>query len=498
MNGQLSRSIREMLGVKQGRNKSSDHYKVYIAPLLDTLDSANLGVWIGPINVSVSAVADDIYPMTDKQSKLQALLDIASHYGRMFRVKYGADKTKVTVVGSEVDIGYFQDVKPWTMNNEVVKVEEDNEHLGQIVSGVKQEQKNVDMRLQKGRKSLYSLLGAGFAYKCLLSPVLKLHIYRTYTCPIVRSGLSSFSLRSAQLEPLSLFQRKTIKSILKLSISAPTPSIHFLTGELPIEGKIHRDVFALFFCIWSNPDTKIYQIVKYLLENSNENSRTWSAHIRQLSRRYGLEDPLSCFARDPPSKAEFKETVCTKITAYFETELRESAAKNNQMRYLNVSTSGLRGRHHPALSNQVTTREVTLSRPHIKMLAGNFLTYKIKSDQSGGSPRCRLCTSGNDETISHLISTCLGLAVERDRILLQFEELCILTKNQIRFNDICNNEDLLCQFILDPTSLNLPLRVSLSDPLVPDFFKLARDFCFLMDKTRMSMLKELENNSNVK
>ena len=168
-----------MLGVKQGRNKSSDHCKVYIAPLLDTLNSANLGVWIGLINVSVSAVADDIYPMTDKQSKLQALLDIASHYGRKIRVKYGADKTKVTVVGSEVNIGYFQDVKPWTMNNEVVKVEEDNEHLGQIVSGVKQEQKNVDMRLQKGRKSLYSLLGAGFAYKCLLSPVLK-HIQDIY------------------------------------------------------------------------------------------------------------------------------------------------------------------------------------------------------------------------------------------------------------------------------------------------------------------------------
>ena len=60
MNGKLSRDIVEHLGVKQGRNKSSDHYKVYIAPLLDTLDSTDLGVWIGPVNVSVSGVADDI------------------------------------------------------------------------------------------------------------------------------------------------------------------------------------------------------------------------------------------------------------------------------------------------------------------------------------------------------------------------------------------------------------------------------------------------------
>ena len=165
----------------------------------------------------------------------------------MYRIKYGASKTKVTVVGSEIDRKYFHDVQPWKMDEIVVKVVEDNEHLGQVVSGKNQEMKNIDLKMEKGRKSLYSLLGAGFSFKCLLSPVLKLHIYRTFTCPRTRSGLSSFALRSSQLEPLSLFQRKTLKSILKLSITAPTPSIHFLTGELPIEGKIHRDIFTLFY-----------------------------------------------------------------------------------------------------------------------------------------------------------------------------------------------------------------------------------------------------------
>ena len=40
MNGKLSKNIKENLGVKQGRNKSSDHYKIYIAPLLDTLEQS--------------------------------------------------------------------------------------------------------------------------------------------------------------------------------------------------------------------------------------------------------------------------------------------------------------------------------------------------------------------------------------------------------------------------------------------------------------------------
>ena len=65
MNGQLSGSIVEGLGVKQGRTKSSDHYKVYIAPLLDSLDSADLGVWVGNMNVSVSGVADDVSGVAD-------------------------------------------------------------------------------------------------------------------------------------------------------------------------------------------------------------------------------------------------------------------------------------------------------------------------------------------------------------------------------------------------------------------------------------------------
>ena len=158
-------------------------------------------MWIGPINVSGTCVADDLYLTADTQSKLQAQLEIAEHYGCRYRLKYGATKTKITVVGSTIDMQYYMDTTPWTMDNETVKVVEDNEHLGQIVSGSQQELKNIDLRISKGRKNLFGLLGAAYSYKCLLSPVLKVHLFRTYTCPIIRSGLSSFSLSTNQLEP---------------------------------------------------------------------------------------------------------------------------------------------------------------------------------------------------------------------------------------------------------------------------------------------------------
>ena len=88
---------------------------------------------------------------------------MAQSYGELYRVKYGAAKTKVTVTGPAVDQEYYKERKPWTMDGETVQVVDNNEHLGQIF-GVRQEEQNIDLRIKKGRNSLFSLLGAAFAY----------------------------------------------------------------------------------------------------------------------------------------------------------------------------------------------------------------------------------------------------------------------------------------------------------------------------------------------
>ena len=137
---------------------------------------------------------------------------------------------QVTVVGSDQDMRYYSGIKPWHLDQVKVKVCEDNDHLGQIVSGIRQEQKNVDLRISKGRNSIFGMLGPAFAFKCLLSPKVKVHLFRTYTCPIIRSGLSSFSLRTSELHSLTVFHRKILRGILNFSKCASIPAIHFLLG----------------------------------------------------------------------------------------------------------------------------------------------------------------------------------------------------------------------------------------------------------------------------
>ena len=281
-----------------------------------------------------------------------------------------------------------------------------------------------------------------------------------------------------------------MKSILELGKTASTPAIHFLTGELPIEGKIHRDIFSLFYCIWYNPDMKIHDIVKYLTQHSTENSRTWSAHLRHLCNRYGLENPFISLCNDPPNKSVYKELIMTKITVYFENELRQLASTNTCMEYLNVSAFGLRGRHHPALSGMINTREVQQSRSHLKFLTGNYLTYKRKAEQSGGSAHCRICMNESEST-SHIIASCMGMSDQRTKLLSELEQLCTKTRNKIDFAKILANEQVLCQFILDPSSLNLYQRVSLSDPVLNDFYRFSRQYCYIIDQTRINLLNQL-------
>ena len=133
MNGNLSHNIVETLEVKQGHINSSDHYTFYIAPCLETLEEAQLGVWIGPINSGVSGRADDVFLGSDDPVKLQSVIDIAAHYGSLYRIQYGASKTKITVSGPKIDIQYYSDTKPWSMDGQPIDVVENNDHLGQIV-----------------------------------------------------------------------------------------------------------------------------------------------------------------------------------------------------------------------------------------------------------------------------------------------------------------------------------------------------------------------------
>ena len=207
-------------------------------------------------------VADDTYLLSSTPRGLQGALDIINYFGKKYRIIFNADKTKLVVTGSKQDIAYYQDICIWTLNGDKITVTDDNEHLGLVVSGMHEEQKNLDANIQECRNSLFALLGPSYAYKCLLTPTVQIHLWRTFNLPVLCSGLSALPIRPENMGPINIFYNKILRSFLKLSNSSPIPALHFLLGELPIEGKLHFEFLSLFYNIWSNQATTIFKIVQ--------------------------------------------------------------------------------------------------------------------------------------------------------------------------------------------------------------------------------------------
>ena len=167
------------------------------------------------------------------------------------------------------------------------------------------------------------------------------------------------------------------------------------------------------------------------------------------------------------------------------------AEDNSKMHYLNVGLTGLNGRHHPALGGIISTQEVKKCRIHLKMLAGDYFTYEVKANQSGGSPHCRCCPYPSPaENLEHILTSCVMYSDIRIRIKSEYEEACTLAKSDICFKQICGQNSSFCQFILDPASFNLKTRVHMNDPILGTLFKITRDFCYAVNSKRMKTLSE--------
>ena len=424
-NNKLSREFTEWKGSRQGHKRAAGHFKSYINPCLTATDSSELGFWIGPICVTSFCIADDTYVLSGDPRKLQDIINIVGHYGKRYRLIFGADKTKVTITGSKHDMKYYKEILLWSIYGQKLVVADDNEHLGLIVSGTDEEIKNIDKNIESARKTMFGLLGQTLSYRCKLSPLVQYHIWTIYIKPVLRSGLPALPIRPNTLKTLTTFHHKTMRGILKLSQSSPLTPLYFLLGEIPMEATIHLDMLSLFWNIWSNPQTKVFEVVKYLLKMTDNNSLSWSAHLRIISQLYSLPDPPALMEGSLWSKEKWKEHIKAVVISYHELSLRKKASRNYKLRFLNVQVSGLSGKPHPVLSWILTTQDVMRARIHIKMVSGDYLCHDHLAKDRGLDPACRLCQPvlphpAPKEDQIHLLTICKATADTRSRTIPTF------------------------------------------------------------------------------
>ena len=135
------------------------------------------------------------------------------------------------------------------------------------------------------------------------------------------------------------------------------------------------------------------------------------------------------------------------------------------------------------------------------MLCGDLFTFSIRANQSGGSPHCRLCLAPVED-LPHVISSCPELEEPRQSATNGLEQLLVgssthdtVSISGEEFERLVADDELFTQFVVDPTSFNLPdpYRINVNDANLIQICKLTRNLCFSINQLRIRKLRDINN-----
>eukprot|EP00918_Siedleckia_nematoides_P006774 GHVU01014760.1.p1 GENE.GHVU01014760.1~~GHVU01014760.1.p1 ORF type:complete len:235 (+),score=19.09 GHVU01014760.1:453-1157(+) len=213
--------------------------------------------------------------------ELQTLLDIANVYSSMERFEIQPTKSMILTYNPRISREALAENPPWTLGPTTIPVVENATHLG-IIHDVDSLGVNstIAQNIQKSRKALYALMGAGLHGKNGLTPKVNLHLLDIYIKPILLHGLEILLPTERQMKPLVKFLEKTIRALLALPDSAATPAVYLVSGTLPMMGKIHLKALTVYRAIISDYSCMEREIAVRQTIMRKPKSRSWFEEIR--------------------------------------------------------------------------------------------------------------------------------------------------------------------------------------------------------------------------
>jgi hypothetical protein len=163
------------------------------------------------------------------------------------------------------------------------------------------------------KKKMGALLFTGIGRSHRGNPAASGKLEKLYGMPVPFSGTASLVLYDSEINIIDQHYKNTLCNLLKLHSGTPHSFIYFMSGSLPAKAILHQrqlSLFSMIFHLQSDPlNRRARQALtrnwkNWKLENSPENSHTWSRHIRNLAQMYDIQDPLTVIHQKPPPKEE--------------------------------------------------------------------------------------------------------------------------------------------------------------------------------------------------
>ena len=406
--GLLSDTIDIQQGVRKGGVLSTSHYKRYNNPLLLHLEDQYTEVRIGSINIPHVTVADDLAGLTRRHRDMQVMVwDIENNTERE---RYCVNPNKSSYLCFNIPKYETQGIE-LVMSGEKIPCEECTVHLG-ITRDIKNKV-HIEEKLSLGRKTAYSLMGAGFHSVNGLKTSHNGHLWSTFVVPRVIYGLETLSLMKKDIENLEKFQRKSLRQIQGLPDKTPNCITLALLGVLPLETVIHKNTLNLFMGIARNSKFIEYDIAMRQLAVKTPDEKSWFNMVRTILGTYNLPSFFFLFEKQM-SKSEWKRILNEIVHSHIEAMWRADMAEKSSLKYINPNSLKVGQTHHvwSTVSNCLTDSK--RAQLKCKLLTGTYILQGNRAafNQYTVDPTCKLCLAA-PETRQHFIAECSAYEPER-------------------------------------------------------------------------------------
>ena len=187
---------------------------------------------IGSICVPHITVADDTALITNSEDEMQGMVEDTGESANQEQYVIHPTKSGVLL--------YSHGVKS-TCDLVLIWVEKES-NLTFSVTKVKciKQQVNIEEKINLGRKTAYTLTGAGLHSENGLMKPLCAYLWSTYVIPRVVYGLEVQKLSRTDVESLEKFQRKCLRQIQGLPDKTPNCGTLSVLGIPPVQLIIHK------------------------------------------------------------------------------------------------------------------------------------------------------------------------------------------------------------------------------------------------------------------
>ena len=301
-------------------------------------------------------------------------------------------------------------------------------------------------------------------------------------------------LKSREVTMLDQYLKRTVQRLMKLAEKTPACVVAFLAGQLPARALLHQHQLVLFGMVSRMPGSVLHRYATHILTSARPGAASWFQLIRDLCVMYNLPHPLSILAQ-PTSKAVYNRKVQSKITDYWESELRANVLNLTSTPFFNPKYMSLRSPHPlwlSAGSNPFECRKAVIAA---RMLSGRYPTDRLCrhwSQNKDGYCQLPACApTKSPGSLEHLLLNCSALDQKREKLV----QLCLrLSSDNDTLSSILvpklysDKKDILMQLILDCTVLPdvIKARQDLGPDVQDKLLYIGRTWCYTMHRERLN------------